>query len=62
VALKLFGLPPDVHVHAPFVFGALMVAIGFVVLALGARLLTGTLEPARHSEAEAQAVLVGDLD
>jgi MFS transporter, ACDE family, multidrug resistance protein len=62
VALKLFGLPPHVHVHAPFWFGALMVAIGFVILAGGARLLTGALAPAHHSEDEAEAMLVGDLD
>ncbi len=40
VALKLFGLPPDVHVHAPFWFGAAMVAIGLVILACGARLVS----------------------
>jgi MFS family permease len=62
VALKLFGLPPHVHVHAPFWFGALMVAIRFVVLAVGGRLLTGALAPPQHSEAEAEALLVGDLD
>ena len=43
VALKLFGAPPDVHVHAPFWFGAAMVAIGLVILACGARLLSRTL-------------------
>ena len=63
VALKLFGAPPDVHVHAPFWFGAAMVAVGFVILACGARLLTRTLQ--RHHETSleaAEAVLVGDLD
>src|SRR5262249_20728511 len=32
VALKLFGLPPHVHVHAPFVFGAVMVAVGVAII------------------------------
>ena len=35
VALKLFGSPPAVHVHAPFVFGAVMVAVGVVIMAAG---------------------------
>jgi MFS transporter, ACDE family, multidrug resistance protein len=67
VALKLFGLPPDVHVHAPFVFGAVMVAVGIAIIASGAGVLTRALE-ADHSshsvgsEDEAEAVLVGDLD
>ena len=63
VALKLFGAPPDVHVHAPFWFGAAMVGVGLVILACGARLLTRTL--AQHHETrleEAEAILVGDLD
>ena len=37
VALKLFGAPPDVHVHAPFWFGAASVLVGVVILAAGAR-------------------------
>ena len=63
VALKLFGTPPDVHVHAPFWFGAAMVGIGLVILACGARLVTRTLA-ADHETAldQAEAVLVGDLD
>ena len=64
VALKLFGLPPDVHVHAPFVFGAAMVAIGVAIMAVGAPLLVRALE-ATHAETsveEAESVLVGDLD
>ncbi|MCW2759240.1 MAG: transporter [Nocardioidaceae bacterium] len=66
VALKLFGSAADPHVHAPFVFGAISVAIGVVILAAGARTVmrakgvedevpAGTLE-------EAEAVAVGDLD
>ena len=49
--------------HAPFWFGAAMVAIGLVVLASGARLVSRTLA-AHHETAldEAEAVLVGDLD
>ncbi|HET7070455.1 MAG TPA: MFS transporter, partial [Nocardioides sp.] len=65
VALKLFGLPPDIHVHAPFVFGAVMVAIGIVIIASGAGVLTRALEgnhEARSVGTEAEAVLVGDLD
>jgi MFS family permease len=67
VALKLFGLPPDVHVHAPFVFGAVMVAIGIVIIVSGAGVLTRALEGGKESttfgtETEAEAVLVGDLD
>jgi MFS family permease len=68
VALKLFGLPPDVHVHAPFVFGAASVLVGVVVLALGFRPVAAALRashdavPAHSSQEEAEAVLVGDLD
>jgi MFS transporter, ACDE family, multidrug resistance protein len=63
VALKLFGLPPDVHVHAPFWFGAAMVAIGVVVMASGARALTRALEGSHATASEeAEAILVGDLD
>ena len=53
VALKLFGTPPDVHVHAPFWFGAAMVAIGLVILACGARLLTRTLAPHHETALDA---------
>jgi MFS family permease len=65
VALKLFGLPPDIHVHAPFVFGAVMVAIGILIIASGAGVLTRALEgnhEARSAGHEAEAMLVGDLD
>jgi ACDE family multidrug resistance protein len=65
VALKLFGEAPDVHVHAPFWFGAASVAVGVVILGLGARTVARTT----HGEVvevgsrdEAEAVLVGDLD
>jgi ACDE family multidrug resistance protein len=64
VALKLFGLPPDVHVHAPFVFGAVMVAVGVVIMVAGSGVLTRALEGS-HGETiaeEADSVLVGDLD
>jgi ACDE family multidrug resistance protein len=65
VALKLFGVPPNAHVHAPFWFGAIMVAIGVAILASGGRLVSRTLEhghaPASR-EAEAETILVGDLD
>jgi MFS transporter, ACDE family, multidrug resistance protein len=63
VALKLFGLPPDVHVHAPFVFGAAMVAIGVAIMLSGSGVLTRALEGSHASPTdEAEAVLVGDLD
>jgi MFS family permease len=63
VALKLFGNAPDVHVHAPFVFGAVMVAIGVAVMAGGAGLLTRALEGTHESPVEeAESLLVGDLD
>ncbi|WP_445259191.1 MFS transporter [Nocardioides aurantiacus] len=66
VALRLFGSEAAPHVHAPFWFGAAMVAIGVVVLAVGGRTVAATT---RHEESpeeaqrdEAEAVLVGDLD
>jgi MFS transporter, ACDE family, multidrug resistance protein len=63
VALKLFGLPPDVHVHAPFVFGAVMVAIGVVIMTSGSGVLSRALEGAHETPVEeAESVLVGDLD
>ena len=63
VALKLFGLPPHVHVHAPFVFGAVMVAVGVAIMIAGAPLLTRALRDSHESPVdEAEAVLVGDLD
>src|SRR3954469_12982782 len=49
VALKLFGLPPDVHVHAPFWFGALMVAVGVAIMAGGSRVVTRALEGSHES-------------
>jgi MFS family permease len=63
VALRLFGLPPDVHVHAPFFFGAVMVAIGLVFVGSGAGALTRALEGTPETEVgELEAMLVGDLD
>lgn len=62
VALKLFGSEAAPHVHAPFVFGAIMVAIGVVVLALGARTVSPTTRHEETQEDELEAVLVGDLD
>ena len=64
VALKLFGLPPDVHVHAPFVFGAVMVAVGVAIMVAGSGVLTRALEGSHGETAfeEADSVLVGDLD
>jgi MFS transporter, ACDE family, multidrug resistance protein len=63
VALKLFGLPPHVHVHAPFVFGAVMVAVGVAIMVAGAGRLTRALEGTHETPVEeAETVLVGDLD
>jgi ACDE family multidrug resistance protein len=63
VALKLFGLPPHEHVHAPFVFGAVMVAIGVAIMTSGSGVLTRALQGSHASAAdEAEAVLVGDID
>jgi MFS family permease len=69
VALKLFGEAPDIHLHAPFWFGAASVAVGVVILAVGARTVARALrtehaETTSQDEAreEAEAVLVGDLD
>jgi ACDE family multidrug resistance protein len=63
VALKLFGEAPDVHVHAPFWFGAASVLVGVVILAAGARTVSRTTQSGHATEQqEAEAVLVGDLD
>ncbi len=65
VALRLFGLPPHTHVHAPFWFGAASVLVGVAVLAVGFRTVARALaaEPSETPvEREAEAVLVGDLD
>jgi MFS transporter, ACDE family, multidrug resistance protein len=66
VALKLFGLPPNVHVHAPFWFGAIMVGIGIAIIAVGARTVTTALASSHGAPVgsldEAEALLVGDID
>ncbi len=72
VALKLFGTPPDTHVHAPFWFGAASVLVGVVILAAGFRTVARTTHAAEETdrqrdlasqeEEQAEAVLVGDLD
>jgi MFS transporter, ACDE family, multidrug resistance protein len=69
VALKLFGLPPHQHVHAPFWFGAVAVAVGVVILLAGSRTVSRALvhdheDVSEQIEVEegAEAVLVGDLD
>jgi MFS family permease len=63
VALKLFGLPPHEHVHAPFVFGAVMVAVGIVIMTSGAGVLTRALAGSHETSTDqAEAILVGDLD
>ena len=68
VALKLFGEAPDIHVHAPFWFGAASVAVGVLILAAGSRTVARALRtdhtetPEEEARDEAEAVLVGDLD
>ncbi|GAA5146537.1 MFS transporter [Nocardioides marinquilinus] len=58
VALKL---AENVDFHAPFVFGAVAVAVGVVVLTAGRRAVTGhTPHSPAGTEPEAAAVLVGD--
>ena len=58
VALKL---GEKVDQHAPFVFGAVALVIGAVVLTAGRRLVVGRTGHAEvGSRAEAEAVLVGD--
>ncbi|MCM0620474.1 MFS transporter [Nocardioides bruguierae] len=60
VALKL---SEDVNSHAPFVFGAVAVLIGTLVLLAGRRTVEGrTPHSEVGSSTEAEAVLVGDLD
>ncbi|MCW2843864.1 MAG: transporter [Nocardioides sp.] len=54
-------LGENVSVHAPFWMGAGAVAVAVVVLAFGRRYLTDETSPAAHSEAEAEAELMGDL-
>jgi MFS transporter, ACDE family, multidrug resistance protein len=66
VALKLFGLPPDVHAHAPFWFGAIMVGIGVAIIVVGARTVTTALAGGHDAPVgsldEVEALLVGDMD
>jgi MFS transporter, ACDE family, multidrug resistance protein len=60
VALKL---GEKVNAHAPFWFGASAVLVGIVVVVAGAPTIARAAHLTRsHSEAEAEAVLVGDLD
>ncbi|WP_082500172.1 MFS transporter [Nocardioides sp. Leaf285] len=60
VALKL---GESVDEHAPFVFGAAAVLVGVVVLAAGRHVAAGRTPHAEvGSRAEAEAVLVGDVD
>ncbi|MGN6781005.1 MAG: MFS transporter [Marmoricola sp.] len=62
-ALKL---GENVSPHAPFWFGAAAVAVGVGIVAVGSPLITRALRgehaPTAHSEREAEAVLVGDVD
>lgn len=62
VAMKLFE---HVSVHAPFYFGAVAVAVGVVVMALGGRTVArsgASQADAAGSPAQAEDVLIGDID
>lgn len=62
VAMKLFE---HVSVHAPFYFGAVAVAAGVVVMALGGRTVArsgASQADAAGSPAQAEDVLIGDID
>jgi ACDE family multidrug resistance protein len=54
-------LGENVSIHAPFWMGAVAVAVAVAVLAAGSRFLRGEHLPAAHSQAEAEAELVGDM-
>jgi MFS transporter, ACDE family, multidrug resistance protein len=54
-------LGENVSIHAPFWMGAVAVAVAVAVLAAGSRFLRGEALPAAHSQAEAEAELVGDI-
>ena len=61
VALKL---AEHVGLHAPFWFGAAAVAVGVVIVAAGTPTIRRALHgdaPTAHSEAEAEAEMLGDL-
>jgi ACDE family multidrug resistance protein len=57
-------LGENVSIHAPFWMGAGAVLVGVLVLALGKRAIERghATAPVAHSEEEAEAVTVGDLD
>ena len=55
--------PSSTVATVPFVFGAVMVAVGVVIMAAGSGVLTRALEGSHETPVdEAEAVLVGDLD
>lgn len=63
IAMKLAEHEHVLYPHAPFWFGAVVVAVAAVVMLAGAPLLKRAQhEVPSHSEEEAEAVLVGDLD
>lgn len=55
-------LGEEVSLSAPFWMGTVAVLVGVAIFTYGSRFLRGEEAPARHSDAEGEAVLVGDAD
>src|SRR5699024_5378087 len=55
-------LGEEINHSAPFWMGAGAVLVGAAVFMAGSRYLRGDQTPAPHSEAEGEALLVGDVD
>ena len=53
-------LGEEVSLSAPFWMGTVAVLVGVAIFTYGSRFLRGEEAPARHSDAEGEAVLVGD--
>lgn len=55
-------LGEEVSLSAPFWMGTVAVLVGVAIFTYGSRFLRGEEGPATHSDAEGEAVLVGDAD
>ena len=55
-------LGEEVGLSAPFWMGTVAVLVGVAIFTYGSRFLRGEEAPATHSDAEVEAVLVGDAD
>lgn len=55
-------LGEEVSLSAPFWMGTVAVLVGVAIFTYGSRFLRGEEAPATHSDAEGEAVLVGDAD